>query len=167
MLSEMARHEHIRLLGITGGSGAGKTTLAKWMEAAGWMICSPGKSVRQMGIETSGELAPKQTESIVRTFVLSAIESSILGASVVLDGFPRSQEQARWLDQTVAHGRAGLVIVRASQSVREARVIARMDDHDSRIGLQRLQYEAFNLDAALESMRSVFPTHRTWEIDNE
>jgi adenylate kinase len=100
---------------LLGAPGAGKGTLAEGLKAAtdyihvstGDMLREAVKAGRPVGLEAKsymekGELVP---DSVIMKIVTERLEAGAPDARYMFDGFPRTTEQARLLDEVLAaHG---------------------------------------------------------------
>jgi adenylate kinase len=96
---------------LLGAPGAGKGTLAEGLKAAtdyqhvstGDMLRAAVKAGRPVGLEAKsymekGELVP---DSVIMKIVTERIEQDPANVKYMFDGFPRTLEQARMLDDTL------------------------------------------------------------------
>ena len=86
---------------LMGPTGAGKSVQGKLLQQKlGWVHLSTGELLRQDPESAqklaSGQLAPAaQVERVLR----NAVSNVDTDTTIVLDGFPRTTEQADWLDR--------------------------------------------------------------------
>ena len=98
------------LILLMGATGAGKSAQSDLLESElGWMHISSGRLLRQSPrysklLET-GQLAPS---SAVQSLVGQALAGIDPSDTVILDGFPRTVEDIRWLDAYIAE--TGLIL---------------------------------------------------------
>jgi adenylate kinase family enzyme len=157
------------LIGVTGGTGAGKTTLCEKLAPHGFAVVYPGRDIRKAMsraavrpdaalTERMGEAAPSTTEGIVRRMVEDAI-ALYEPASFLVDGFPRSVAQAEWAMALAARKQMvfTVIAVEAPVSIREARVIGRGEDWDKAFKDSRLKREAKELYPFLSWLRGKVP----------
>ncbi len=84
---------------MLGPSGAGKSLQSQRLQQAGWKWLSSGELLRNnpttQTAATTGHLVDsKLVEQIINT-ALSSIDSN---TNIVLDGFPREMNEAKWLE---------------------------------------------------------------------
>ncbi len=120
-----------------GPAGAGKSVQGQFLAARqGWRWLSAGQLLRDT--RDSDVLQAQQTGELVDSDKVNQIVSSALSRAVdvdkvVLDGFPRKLEQARWLvENRINHGRSvGLVIVLEvphTEVIKRLKLRGRIDD---------------------------------------
>lgn len=159
------------LIGVTGGTGAGKTTICKELVTHGFVAIYPGRDIRKLlskatsrpdagTMERMGEATPTATEGVVRRMV----EDSIVlhgPASVLVDGFPRSVAQAEWAMSLAARKQMvfTVIAVEAPVAIREARVIGRGEEWDRAFKDSRLKHEARELYPFLAWLRGKVPNY--------
>lgn len=134
---------------VVGLAGSGKSTQCQMLEETGryrWL--SVGQLLRtkitdpkQKTIIDSGDILDDQT---VLPLILDEIKSYHLteGQELILDGFPRTLDQSKWLlEQGMAI--AKIVHIKASQDVTRSRLLnrGRSDDHESAINERFNEYE--------------------------
>lgn len=131
----------IKLIAITGGPGAGKTTVAQGihdkMNIDTTSLVSVGDLVRDamtQGMSNEwvalGNLAP---EKQVRSMVLGEIVRNFNeGRDIILDGMPRTKDQVVWLKKVTEKFGIGLhvIYITAQESVSMERMNARKRDGD-------------------------------------
>jgi len=99
---------------LMGPSGAGKSVQADYLVSrhAGWMRLSSGDLLRAdssvAACLASGELVPS---SEVERVIAQALEANDSAAMIILDGFPRTLDQAAWLDRALSDRQRPLVAV--------------------------------------------------------
>lgn len=91
---------------VLGPTGAGKSYLARRLAAAkGWSYISSGQLLRESGNAEvvkkiqAGSLAPTKD---VRSLIAAKLSLASAGRGLVLDGFPRMEGEAKWLDRQLA-----------------------------------------------------------------
>lgn len=149
------------LVGVTGGSGAGKTTICEYLAKGGYRVVYPGRLIRKnLGDSANpkemGSMAPESTEQAVRMAIMAEIETGGEG-SLVVDGFPRSIEQVVWAQGVCHHLEMDfmVVIVEADREARWRRVKsrARRDAYDQKMAKTRFAQEARVLSGFLNEVR--------------
>lgn len=137
----------ILLMGI---AGSGKGTQGKLLaEARGYKVISTGELLRAYGSEDqhrrmhTGELI---SDDEVTALLDEALDSLEAPNKTILDGYPRSVAQSKWLLGQAAEGRFKIDFVlhlQASKEAVKARIKerARADDHDAAIEARFKEYE--------------------------
>ncbi len=137
----------ILLMGI---AGSGKGTQGKLLaEAHGYHVLSTGELLRSYGSEEQhermhkGELISDEEVTAMLDTALNNLEDQ---NKTILDGYPRSVAQSKWLLSQAADGRFDIQFVlhlEASREAVKARIHnrARADDHDAAIEARFKEYE--------------------------
>ncbi len=125
---------------LLGAPGAGKGTQAKIL-MADWAIPQvstgdllremrkdPGKSASPLGqqihrIMDSGQLVP---DGLVQEIVLERLRQPDMAEGYILDGFPRTLPQARWLDDRLRTGSETLPVVAVAIQVGYTDILRRL-----------------------------------------
>jgi len=133
------------VVGVMGGTGAGKTTICNKLAELGETVLFPGQLVRKMVTPSadSAEMAPASTEKLVRNLIEEVVTGSWPKA-VFIDGFPRSVSQFYWGLELAAGlgGEFWVMGVEANKSVRRLRLKAREKDaYDADLWEKRLDRE--------------------------
>ncbi len=94
------------IIWLTGETCSGKTTLASRLgERAGWTALHVGKMCREKFqeemVESENPVAPVVTNAFVRAKINDAIRATKDGQCLVIDSFPRSEEQLVYLNEKV------------------------------------------------------------------
>lgn len=137
---------------LIGPPGAGKSVQAEMLSRVdGWRHISTGDLLRKrrpdlMERMLTGELIDSQE---VEDTLVAAVSEMSPDQSIILDGFPRTAEQAEWLDgQMAAWGRqfGGLVelYVGAEETVNRLSLRGRQDDDLNTVKRRLELYEAEN-----------------------
>lgn len=131
-----------------GPTGAGKSVQAKLLaEARGGVHFSTGELLRRDPVVAkslvSGGLAPSD---VVQRIVEAAVRGVAADTLVVLDGFPRTLEQARWLEGSLAGWSRRLeraVVIEVDEETTRARLAlrGRRDDSEGAQDAKRARYE--------------------------
>ncbi len=136
------------LILFMGATGSGKSTQADLLETVmGWKHISSGRLLRQSSggeeLLASGRLAPS---NVVEGLVGEALAKVKSGDTVVLDGFPRTADDSRWLDDYVK--RTGirlqavvLLQVEKTTSINRLHERQRSDDGERALAEKWLEYE--------------------------
>lgn len=137
----------ILLMGI---AGSGKGTQGKLLAATrGYHVLSTGDLLRSYGSEDQhtrmhrGELISDDEVTVLLDTALNNLEDQ---NKTILDGYPRSVAQSKWLLAQAASGRFEIQYVlhlEASREAVKARIHnrARADDHDAAIEARFKEYE--------------------------
>ncbi len=144
------------IVALIGPTGAGKTVQGdRLAEALGWTHISTGRALRQDPTMEqhlrSGGLAPS-TE--VYRILLAAVQQAPVDRTIILDGFPRLVEQAKWLDaqDQVWHRHLRCVVVLdIDQATSEARLLARGRSDDNLSALRRKWQEYRQITQPVEA----------------
>ena len=131
---------------LFGLAGSGKGTQGKAVsEIFGWRALSVGQVIRDTGeyaaIIDRGELIP---DSDVINLMKKQIEKSEAeGFDVILDGYPRTKEQAEWLMENMSDKVDGAVILEVPKEELINRLALRgRDDDKERSSIER-RFEVF------------------------
>lgn len=124
-----------QLVILAGPTGAGKSSQAQLLVQRGWHHISSGELLRadpaMTSVLASGQLAPSsEVEDLVDNALASVPEST----PIVLDGFPRTIDEAVWLDEHLSSwGRilVAVVVVDVDDAVVNQRLAARGRSDDS------------------------------------
>lgn len=133
---------------LLGAPGAGKGTQAKHLMAA-WGVpqISTGDLLRsnvargtELGrqakeIMARGDLVP---DDLVNRMVAARLAEPDTGAGYILDGFPRTLGQAKWLDEQLQAGAERLPVVAVSIRVEYTRLLRRITGRRSCPACQRI-----------------------------
>jgi adenylate kinase family enzyme len=87
---------------VLGLPGSGKSTLSRRLEKRGWLYLHPGKHARAKGWVSTAHATRAEllaVKGLAESFI-DAVKAAVEAGSVVVDGFPRSQEQAALLLQS-------------------------------------------------------------------
>lgn len=134
---------------IFGPAGAGKSVQGQVLAARqGWRWLSAGQLLRDTGddevlkLQQKGELVPDEK---INKIVGDSLSKAANINKVILDGFPRNSDQARWLiDSQPQHGRSiGLVLVLEvprSEIIKRLELRGRADDTIEIIDARIKQY---------------------------
>jgi adenylate kinase len=133
---------------MMGPTGAGKTVQAAQLAATrGWAHLSTGELLRRDPEQAqqlqSGHLAPEAEVERVLAAALSRLPAE---QTVVLDGFPRTIDEAKWLDAHLPDWsrrleRVVLVDVDAATSAERLQTRGRSDDSPAAQGAKWREYE--------------------------
>ncbi len=132
---------------LMGPTGAGKSIQAEFLAAHGWYHISSGELLRHVPADSvylaSGQLAPS-TE--VERLVEEAIRAVEIPQPIVLDGFPRTIDEAEWLDTHVTSwGRelTGVILLDVSEATALARLQGRRrsDDNAAAVAQKRIAFD--------------------------
>ncbi len=161
-----------RFIVIIGMPGAGKDTQAERLAAkTNAVIIKTGDIARDIAkadtevaaILQEGGLIP---DSLVNERVEQAIANTTQEATIIFDGFPRREQQARWLDGVIG-GDAKLCVyyLRIAKRTAEERLSVRGRADDQSVVIKH-RLEVFERETApvLSYYQS---THRLVEIDGE
>lgn len=128
---------------LLGAPGAGKGTQAKALMAQ-WSIpqISTGDLLREMrkrsecGVSQPGSLGAKVCQAmdsgklvpdeLVQAMVLERLGQPDTGRGYILDGFPRTLSQAKWLDGELARSKTNLPVVAVSIQVSYTELLRRL-----------------------------------------
>ena len=149
----MPNSEMPKVVILIGPPGAGKSAQAEIMSHVdGWRHISTGQLLRSKRPDLAKKMATG--ELIDTEDVQNALESAMAemppDESIILDGFPRTPEQAAWLDRHItAWGRefGGLVEIRVGDDVAASRLSTRgrLDDNEDVV---RRRLELYEEDVA-------------------
>lgn len=87
---------------VLGLPGSGKSTLSRRLEKRGWLYLHPGKHARAKGWVSTAHATRAEllaVKGLAESFI-EVVKAVVDGRSVVVDGFPRSKEQATLLLQS-------------------------------------------------------------------
>ena len=141
------------LILLMGATGAGKSAQSDLLESElGWTHISSGRLLRQSPhyrklLET-GQLAPS---SAVQALVGQALGSIDLTDTVILDGFPRTLEDIKWLDSFISETGINLgavILLQVDRKVSLRRLSGRQRSDDTAIALEE-KWHQFDTETAL------------------
>lgn len=118
---------------LFGLAGSGKGTQGKALsEIFGWRWLSVGEAIRQAGgyedIINSGKLIPD--EDVIKLMDKQIQKSEDEGFDVILDGYPRDAEQAKYIMDTMADKIDGAIILEVPKDELYDRLALRGRDDD-------------------------------------
>ena len=118
---------------LFGLAGSGKGTQGKALsEIFGWRWLSVGEAIRQAGgyedIINSGKLIPD--EDVIKLMDKQIQKSEDEGFDVILDGYPRDAEQAKYIMDTMADKVDGAIILEVPKDELYDRLALRGRDDD-------------------------------------
>ena len=139
---------------LFGLAGSGKGTQGKALsEIFGWRALSVGQAIRDNGgyseIIDKGGLIPD--DDVIRLMTKQIEKSEAEGFDVILDGYPRTEYQAKWLMEHMADEIDGAIILEVPKEELYDRLALRgRDDDKERASINR-RFEIFeqNIDAIL------------------
>ncbi len=141
---------------ILGPTGAGKSTQAELLARAySWVHISSGELLRTAGLigpnEQHGQLAPEEK---VEGLVAQAVVNAPASKTILLDGFPRTLEEAEWLETSLdTWGRAlqAVIVLDVDETTLRRRLERRerSDDSDAAI-LEKLEEYQEHTTQAIE-----------------
>lgn len=126
---------------LFGLAGSGKGTQGKILsEIFGWRWLSVGEAIRQTGeykeIIDNGELIP-DTE-VIKLMDRQIKKAEDEGFDVILDGYPRDVEQAKYITETMADKLDGAIILEVPKDELLERLALRgRDDDKERASIER------------------------------
>ena len=131
---------------LFGLAGTGKGTQGKALsELFGWRALSVGQVIRDTGayqaIIDKGDLIPD--EDVVRLMSAEIKKCEDEGFDVILDGFPRSEYQAKWLADHLAEKIDGAIILEVPKTELYERLRLRGRDDDKDITSIDRRFEIF------------------------
>ena len=118
---------------LFGLAGSGKGTQGKALsEIFGWRALSVGQVIRDTGEYTDiidkGSLIPD--EDVIRLMTKQIEKSEAEGFDVILDGYPRTEYQAKWLTDHMAEKVDGAIILEVPKEELYERLLLRGRDDD-------------------------------------
>lgn len=118
---------------LFGLAGSGKGTQGKILsETFGWRWLSVGEAIRQTGefkeIIDRGELIPD--EEVIKIMDKQIKKAEAEGFDVILDGYPRDEEQAKYIVDTMAEKIDGAIILEVPKEELYQRLALRGRDDD-------------------------------------
>ena len=151
------------IIGVIGGTGAGKTTFCNFLKQFNIEVLHLGFQIRQSfsAGKVSAQMAPKETEEFVRDIIGNAITWAA-GAPLVIDGFPRSVEQAEWVKTLEVRGLAA-VLIHSPVSLREERIKKRATPWDETLAKERFKHEESELKPVFLHLTL---NYHCWEVIN-
>lgn len=144
-----------QLIILMGPTGAGKSYQGQFLATHGWQHISSGELLRhdlkEAAVLARGELAPSAE---VERLVEAAVTAVPAGQPVVLDGFPRTLDEAAWLDERASSwGRTleAVMLLEVSEAVAAARLASRGRSDDTPEALAEKVREYREITAPLVS----------------
>ena len=139
---------------LFGLAGSGKGTQGKALsEIFGWRALSVGQAIRDTGDYAStidkGSLIPD--DDVIRLMTKQIEKSEAEGFDVILDGYPRTEYQAKWLMEHMADKIDGAILLEVPKEELYERLALRgRDDDKERASIER-RFEIFeqNIDSIL------------------
>ena len=131
---------------LFGLAGSGKGTQGKALaELFGWRTLSIGQAIRDTGeyaaIIDKGNLIPD--EDVIRLMQKQIEKSEAEGFDVILDGYPRTEFQAKWLVDNMADKLDGAIILEVPKEELYERLALRgRDDDQEKASIDR-RFEIF------------------------
>lgn len=131
---------------LFGLAGSGKGTQGKALsEIFGWRALSVGQVIRDTGeyadLIDKGNLIPD--EDVIRLMTRQIEKSEAEGFDVILDGYPRTEYQAKWLVDHMADKIDGAIILEVPKEELYERLTLRgRDDDKERASIDR-RFEIF------------------------
>jgi len=118
---------------LFGLAGSGKGTQGKALsEIFGWRALSVGQVIRDTGayahIIDKGNLIPD--DEVTRLMAKQIEKAEQEGFDVILDGYPRTEEQAKWLTENMAEKIDGAIILEVPKEELYERLALRGRDDD-------------------------------------
>ncbi len=131
---------------LFGLAGSGKGTQGKALsEIFGWRWLSVGQVIRDTGeyvnLVNAGKLIPDS--DVINLMTRQIQKSEAEGFDVILDGYPRTEEQAKWLMDNMSDKIDGAIILEVPKEELFERLILRgRDDDKERSSIER-RFEVF------------------------
>ena len=131
---------------LFGLAGSGKGTQGKALsEIFGWRALSVGQVIRDTGEYAGtidkGNLIPD--EDVIRLMTKQIEKSEAEGFDVILDGYPRTEYQAKWLVDHMADKIDGAIILEVPKEELYERLILRGRDDDKEKASIDRRFEIF------------------------
>ena len=140
---------------LFGLAGSGKGTQGKALsEIFGWRWLSVGDVIRATGeyedLTKSGQLIPD--EDVIRLMDKEIKKNEEEGFEVILDGYPRSVEQAKYIADTMADKIDGAIILEVPKEELIERLTLRGRDDDKERSAIEKRFEIFE-----QNINSILP----------
>lgn len=115
---------------LMGHTGSGKSTIAKWLNInhLDYSVVSTSEIVRDLGgindpAIQKGKLFPD--ENALRNKVFEHIDEALRDSKVVLDGFPRTVDQYKWLIKHFINDIGQFILIDVDMNIRKKRLLNR------------------------------------------
>ena len=152
------------LLCVTGPTGSGKSTfLSNLARELNYATAYPGKAVRRNPVllarvlDSGNPTASPELEDYIRSYVRKRVEDTPEGASVAIDGVPRTFEQVMFCVDLATDYNKTLVFayLDVSRSERERRLKLRGEIGDLELMQKRLDSDEINLPTVMSRIVQV------------
>ena len=150
---------------LFGLAGSGKGTQGKALsEIFGWRALSVGQVIRDTGeyaaIIDRGDLIPDS--DVINLMNRQIQKAEAEGFDVILDGYPRTKEQAEWIINNMSEKIDGAIILEVPKEELIERLVLRgRDDDKERISIER-RFEIFE-----QNIYSILPLFEAKNIPVE
>lgn len=148
------------MIALFGMAGSGKGTQGKALsEIFGWRWLSVGQAIRETGeykeIINGGKLIPD--EDVIKLMDKQIKKSEAEGFDLILDGYPRSEAQAKYIVETMADKMDGAIILEVPKEELFQRLALRGRDDDMERESIEQRFEIFeqNIKPILSLFESV------------
>ena len=149
------------MFAIAGPPGSGKSTQLQAFRSAGYGIASAGTLLRQhapadvLAQMTQGRLVDINYTNSLMNEALVRLRTSHGDTRVVLDGFPRAVQQAKWLLEEYRAPLTHYIVLMAPEAALLERLIGRGRDDDNHEAIQS-RFDAFaqNMPSLLDYLNS-------------
>lgn len=134
------------MIALFGLAGSGKGTQGKALsEIFGWKWLSVGEAIRRTGgyseIINGGNLIPD--EDVIKIMNKQIAKAEDEGFDVVLDGYPRTETQARYIVDNMADKMDGAILLEVPKEELLKRLELRWRDDDKQRGAIERRFEVF------------------------